>query len=143
MDVDLLVLTHTDEDHVDGLAKIIAHPLIRVGRIVHSGIAEFRPGVFDTELGRTVDGPGASQVLLTRYGAIQDLDRSQLTSTLQSWFDAVSGEPGLICEAVDATSAPLSVGDPAVSLHVLGPPSSQPSSRDRRIRGWTRPSPRR
>ena len=120
VDVDLLVLTHTDEDHLDGLAQIIAHPLIRVGRIVHSGIAKFRPGVFDTELGRT-DGAGASQVLLTRYGAIQDLDRSQLTSTLQSWFDAVSGEPGLTCEAVDATSAPLSVGDPAVSLHVLGP----------------------
>lgn len=120
VDVDLLVLTHTDEDHLDGLAQIIAHPLIRVGRIVHSGIAKFRPGVFDTELGRT-DGAGASQVLLTRYGAIQDLDRAQLTSTLQSWFDAVSGEPGLTCEAVDATSGPLSVGDPAVSLHVLGP----------------------
>ncbi len=120
VDVDLLVLTHTDEDHIGGLARIISHPLIRVGRIVHSGIARFSAGHFDTELGRTA-GTGANTVLLTRYDGMQDLNRTQLTPTLQAWFDAVSAEPSLTCHAVDSTTAPLSIGDPDVTIHVLGP----------------------
>ena len=120
VDIDLLVLTHTDEDHIAGLAQIVSHPLIRVRRIVHSGIAKFAAGHFDTELGETV-GADADRVLLTRYDQVQDLNRSQLTSTLQAWFDAVSGEPNLTCHAVDSTTPPLSIGDPHVSIQVLGP----------------------
>jgi beta-lactamase superfamily II metal-dependent hydrolase len=120
VDIDLLVLSHNDEDHIGGLAQIVAHPLLRVRRVVHSGIARFRPGVFDTALGRT-DASAGGRVLLTRYGAIGELDRAQLTTPMQQWFDAVSGEPALVCEAVDAATPPLDVGDPAVKLHVLGP----------------------
>jgi hypothetical protein len=120
VDIDLLVLTHADEDHIAGLARIITHPLLRVRSIVHSGIARFRPGEFDTELGRTSTATGA-KVLLTRYDGIHDLDRAQLNDTMQAWFDAVAGEPGLTCRALDSTTPALSVGDPAVTIQVLGP----------------------
>jgi beta-lactamase superfamily II metal-dependent hydrolase len=119
VDIDLLVLTHADEDHIAGLAQIVTHPLIRARRIVHSGIAKFAPGHFDTELGLTV-GADSDRVLLTRYDQVQDLNRAQLTPRLQDWFDAVSGEPNLTCHAVDST-APLSIDDPDVRIHVLGP----------------------
>ena len=52
VDIDLLVLTHADGDHIKGLAAIIEHDLIRVHEIVHSGIAKFSSG-FNTELSQS------------------------------------------------------------------------------------------
>jgi hypothetical protein len=120
VDIDLLAVTHTDDDHIAGLVSIIRHPLIRVRRIVHSGIAKFRSGVFDTALGDT-EGEGSGRVLLTRHDGIEDLTRADLTATLQGWYDAVTQEPGLTYEAVDTRTGEIDVGDPAVTIRVLGP----------------------
>ncbi len=123
VDIDLLILTHTDGDHIAGLASIVRHPLINVRRIVHSGIARFRSGAFDSDLGDT-QGTGTQRILLTRHDRIDELQRDDLTSNLQSWFDAVTQEQqtaGLDYGAVDATTGTIDIGDPAVTLHVLGP----------------------
>jgi beta-lactamase superfamily II metal-dependent hydrolase len=118
--IDLLVLSHCDDDHLDGLARIVCHPLIEVRSIVHSGIAKFRDGCFDSELGRrgVVDG---EELLLTRHDDVRGLDRAQLTPGLRKWFDAVAAKPQLPCSAVDSTTPALSIGDPGVRLQVLGP----------------------
>jgi hypothetical protein len=81
IDIDLVVLTHTDEDHIGGLVSIIQHPLINVREVVHSGIAKFRSGAFATQLGDT-DGTGANRVLVTRHDRIEELNRPALTATM-------------------------------------------------------------
>lgn len=117
--IDLMVVSHTDEDHLGGLISIVEHDLIQVAEIVHSGIAKFSAG-FDTELGDT-EGAHPNRFLVTRHDAIDDLDGLSLTQTMGDWRDAVVAEPNLVYRAVDATSPPIDVGDPAVALHVLGP----------------------
>jgi competence protein ComEC len=119
IDIDLLVVSHADADHLAGLVSIVAHPLIRVKEIVHSGIGRYNSG-FDTELGDT-DGLGINRVLITRHDGIGDLDGEDLKDTMALWRDAVKAEPGLIYRAVDATTGTIDIGDPDVSLHVLGP----------------------
>jgi competence protein ComEC len=44
LEIDLMVVSHGDSDHLEGLTPIIEHPKIRVRRIVHSGIAAARWG---------------------------------------------------------------------------------------------------
>ena len=39
IDIDLLVLSHADGDHIDRLTPIIHHPKINVRKIIHNGIA--------------------------------------------------------------------------------------------------------
>ncbi len=120
VDIDLLVLTHTDDDHLAGLAQIVSHPLINVSRIVHSGIAKFSPGNFNSELGRLAS-VGGKDVLLTRYDGIQGLSRDQLTDPLRAWYDAVQQKPALACNSVDSSTPSFSIGDPSVKIYVLGP----------------------
>lgn len=119
VDIDLMVVSHTDDDHIAGLVSILAHPLIQVREIIHSGIAKYNSG-FNTELGDTV-GQGQHRVLVTRHDSIADLDGEDLKSIMARWRDALDTEPGLIYRAVDSTTGVIDVGDPAVTLHVLGP----------------------
>ncbi len=119
VDIDLMVLTHPDDDHVAGLVSILSHPLIRVRRIVHSGIAKYQSG-FDTELGDTVS-QGGNRFLVTRHDRITDLNGADLQGVFSAWRDAVVAEPGLVYRAVDSSTGMIDVGDPAVRLHVIGP----------------------
>lgn len=119
VDLDLMVVTHTDDDHLAGLVSILAHPLIQVREIVHSGIAKYGSG-FNTELGDTVS-QGQNRFLVTRHDGIADLDGADLKGVMNQWRDAVVGEQGLIYRAVDSSTGMINVGDPAVTLNVLGP----------------------
>lgn len=122
VDIDLLILSHADDDHIAGLVSIINHPLINVREVVHSGIAKYRAGVHTTSLGDTI-GAGANRRLVTRHDQINDLNRADLTNGLQNWFDAVVQEQanGMLYRAVDSTTGQINTGDPGVQLHVLGP----------------------
>ncbi|MGH7230302.1 MAG: ComEC/Rec2 family competence protein [Nitrospiraceae bacterium] len=123
VEIDLLVLTHTDDDHIAGLISIIDHKLIHVRKIIHSGIAKFRTGVFDTPLGN-LTGAGANRLLVTRHDAIRDLRRADLTQTMQAWFDVIVQEEtasGLQYRAVDTRTDSMDFGDPDVTIRVLGP----------------------
>jgi beta-lactamase superfamily II metal-dependent hydrolase len=124
VDIDLLVLSHADGDHIGGLMHIIQHQHINVRRIIHSGIANFREGIFDTRLGDT-EGQGQQRRLVTRHNHIDELIRGELEQDhMQPWFDAVTAEQadtGMQYGAVDSTTGIIDIGDPDVGLTVLGP----------------------
>lgn len=120
VEIDLMVLTHADEDHIAGLMSIIEHPLIEVKEIVHSGIAKYASGVFNTELGQRV-GSGSNSVLVTRHDGIADLAIHNLSDNMQAWHDAVVAESGIRYRAVDTRTAAIDVADPLINISVLGP----------------------
>ena len=117
IDIDLLVLTHADEDHLNGLVSIIDHPRIRVHQIVHSGIATFQSGVFETRLGNL---DPSRTYLETRHSSLDDLAGLDLTDSFASWRTAIVDE-GASYTAVDSTDGSLDVGDPEIMVDVIGP----------------------
>ncbi len=122
VEIDLLVVSHADEDHLAGLKDIVGHPRIHVHRVIHSGIAKFKSG-FNTKLGQRVNTP-QGPMLVTRHDAITDLAGLNLTSDLDDWRQAIVNENPTF-GAVDSTTGQINIGDPAVTLTVLGPRLSQ------------------
>ncbi len=119
VDIDLMVVSHADEDHIGGLAQIVRHPLLNVRAIVHSGIAKYASG-FETSLGDTVT-QGGTRFLITRHSGVSGLYGVDVTDTMVAWRRAVRAEPGVTCRAVDSATGTIDVGDSSVTLHVLGP----------------------
>lgn len=117
--LDLLVVSHVDEDHLLGLVNIVQHPFIHIREIIHSGIAKFNAGM-DSELGEVI-GQGQHRILMTRHNHIQELTGLNLKSSMAAWRDAVQGEGGVVYRAVDSTTGVVDVGDPDLSLRILGP----------------------
>jgi competence protein ComEC len=117
VDIDLLVLSHADNDHLKGLDAIVEHPAIHVRHIIHSGIATFREGVRATTLG-DLDATGT--FLVTRHDRIADLAPSELSAEFRAWRDAVVNEN---CDyrAVSAADATWELDDSDVRIEVLGP----------------------
>jgi hypothetical protein len=117
VDIDLLVLTHADGDHLDGLIGIVEHPQIRVHRIVHNGIAVFSASG-DARLGKlSPDGVR----LTTRYSTLANLQAlNNLSNAMVRWRNALAAE-NPTCQAVDASVGTINSGDPDVTIEVLGP----------------------
>ena len=90
-------------------------------RVLHSGIATFRKGAFQTGLGdKTTDG--GHSYLKTRHDDLASLPPSEvLSDNFGAWQAALMSQGGLLYEAVDASSPPVDVGDTGVTLKVLGP----------------------
>ncbi len=119
VNIDLMVVSNADDDHLAGLISIVAHPLINVRQIIHSGIAKYNSG-FSTVLGDTV-GQGKNRLLVTRRNEVDDLAEVDLISTMKRWRNAVRNEPGIIYRAVDSRVKSIDIGDSAISLNVHGP----------------------
>ncbi|MDX1388099.1 MAG: hypothetical protein R3344_02865 [Acidobacteriota bacterium] len=134
VEIDLVVISHTDDRHVAGLTSIVEHDRIHVREIVHSGIAKHTSG-FDTVLGDIV-GSGSSRVLITRHDSIADLVGRNLNDTMTAWRNVLQGEPGLRYRAVDTGTAMIDVGDPEVRLHVLGPRLMNQPDRHQPVFPW-------
>jgi hypothetical protein len=117
VDIDLMVLSHADKDHLNGLAPIVGHPRINVRRVIHSGVATFQPGAFDNDLGNL---DPTRTYLLSRHNSLGDLARQPLSDSFAAWRTALVGK-GVPYAAVDAKSGAVDVGDPEVTLEVLGP----------------------
>ena len=117
MDIDLLVLSHADNDHLKGLAPIIKHPRIHVRRVIHNGIVTLSDKSPGTSLGELSPD---KKYLLTRHDSLDDLAGLALSETFESWREALAGE-GVRYGAVDSTTGSIDVGDPEVVLEVLGP----------------------
>lgn len=117
--IDLLVLSHADGDHLDGLMPIISHPRIHVRKIVHSGVAVYAEGAYATSLGKTSDDDGR-KYLVTRHSSLRELSPSELSPSFRAFYDAVDRERTTY-EAVDSTTHDIDVGDPKIRLEVLGP----------------------
>jgi hypothetical protein len=117
VDIDLLVLTHADADHLDGLVPVVSHPRINVHQVAHSGIATFNHGAFATGLGN-LDSTG--KYLITRHKTLGELAGLDLSEDFASWQTVLTNE-GVSYSAVDSTSGIINIGDPNINIDVIGP----------------------
>ncbi len=132
VDIDLLVLTHADMDHINGLISIIKHKKIRVHKIIHSGIAKFNAQTDIEKLGN-VQTIANDQYLTTSHNTIADLNAhvaggKTLTATMDNWREAVIEEitdTGMSYESVSVASGVIHEENAGAAdqlrLHVLGP----------------------
>ncbi|MFT5431563.1 MAG: competence protein ComEC [Myxococcota bacterium] len=117
VDIDLMVLTHADADHLNGLTAIVEHPQINVHKIVHNGIAVFGASGAAKLGGLTPDG----ERLQVHYDTLADLQAlNKLSSSMVKWRDAVAAE-GASYNAVDTSTGFIDCGDPAIQIETLGP----------------------
>lgn len=117
VDIDLLVLTHADEDHLDGLVPIVEHPQIRVQNIVHSGITIYQSGIYDRRIG---DLDNNEDFLLTWHNQIDELTAGELSQGFHDWHQAVINE-NCNYNAVNSTTGAIPTGDNQIQIEVLGP----------------------
>ena len=82
---DAIILTHNDQDHVQGLIKILNDPSVVVKRIYHNGIIKRTDGLGKIE--KTQDG----DMLIDLYDDIEDLEPiyNKLKSLEKKWVDSV------------------------------------------------------
>lgn len=118
--IDHLFLSHADKDHVEGLIPLLRHPRIRVLNIHHNGIGIFDSG-FDTPLGnRSADGA----LLTTLHDTTSDLAGLDLASSGRAafgkWIEAVE-DSGAAYHRLDRSHGTLDVGDPNVTVEIIGP----------------------
>lgn len=117
VDIDLMVLTHADADHLNGLTAIIEHPQINVHRIIHNGIAVFDAAGAEKLGGLTSDG----ERLDVFYDTLADLQGlNNLSDSMVKWRDTVTAK-GPAYNAVNTSAPIIDSGDPAVQITALGP----------------------
>ncbi|MDH3475529.1 MAG: MBL fold metallo-hydrolase, partial [Rhodospirillales bacterium] len=97
VEIDHLVLSHADQDHVEGLIPLLKHPKITVRRIWHNGIGVFDSG-FDEALGDV-----SNDVLTTLHDSTADLQGLALDGGFAEWIQAVDGS-GAQYRALDASA---------------------------------------
>ena len=117
IDIDLLVLSHADGDHIDGLIPIILHPRINARKIIHNGISKFKNGTFDTTLGNL---DTSKKYLVTRHDSLDDLNGLALSDSFDERCQAIANERTLY-NAVDSTTGIIDIGDPDITIEILGP----------------------
>lgn len=131
--LDLVVLTHADEDHIGGLVNLIRNRKIEVGAVVHSGIATYGRAKADEQLG-DVERINGTRYLTTLHDTLEDLDRHELSRNFAAWVAALELE-GVDYRSVRAGDH-LDVGDPLVDLEVLGPIVERPDPTGRDALRW-------
>lgn len=131
IDIDLVVLSHADSDHVGGLVHLIEDPKIRVRKVVHSGIATFDEidPVTNKKKGSlgTVQQVDGAKYLVTRHDTLQDLQgQGSLSGDFQAWAAALDAE-GVDYQAVYAGGPEVKIDDPNVTVEVVGPVLDSPT----------------
>jgi beta-lactamase superfamily II metal-dependent hydrolase len=133
--IDLLVLTHADEDHIGGLVDVISHSRIKVNKIIHSGLAIYKDGVFNAKLGNLVVNDGTKYVE-TWHDQLNNLDESKLSTNFRNWKRAIEEDGNTDYRAVDTLTGSLNIGDPNIKLEVLGPKTETVSPGNKKVYRW-------
>jgi beta-lactamase superfamily II metal-dependent hydrolase len=115
--IDLMVVSHADEDHLKGLTAILSHPKINVGRVVHNGIALFRGGTFDQRCG---DLDPDEEFLVTLHDAADDFDENDFAGGFRNWIAAVKAENTRYGRASFGDGA-IDIDDPDITLEIAAP----------------------
>jgi beta-lactamase superfamily II metal-dependent hydrolase len=125
--IDLVVLTHADEDHIGGLINLIMNERIVVKKVIHSGIATYDRPKADDQLGkrRTIAG---TKYLTTVHSSLTDLDRTDLSDDFFAWITVLELE-GVEYASVQAGDV-IDIGDPDILIEVLAPTVEQPDGTD-------------
>lgn len=118
--IDLLVVSHADSDHINGLIPIIAHKKFKVKKIIHSGLAVFKKGSFDEELGDK-DFQSGEKFIVTSHSAIEELDGLPLVSRFKEWKQVIEDEGDVDYSAVDSETGQIDIGDPDIKIEVVAP----------------------
>lgn len=77
--IDIVVISHFDYDHFNGVTDLLKDKRISIGKIYHNGIARFdgskkkRPNKYNSDLGKTRDGAGGDKVLETSFSTLSSL----------------------------------------------------------------------
>jgi beta-lactamase superfamily II metal-dependent hydrolase len=128
VDIDMLIMSHGDGDHLEGLIPIVRHPLINIKRILHNGLANFDDDRLPETLGQFSDD---GKFITTRHSALSDLPDFTLSGTFSSWKLAVENEASIQSyESIDSRTGAIDLGEPDVTLEVLGPRIEQVNGAD-------------
>ena len=122
--IDLVVLTHADEDHIGGLINLVRNPKIVVKRVVHSGVATYKASKADDQLGARAT-IGGTTYLTTYHRILDDLTIAELSEDFAAWVVTLGNE-GVDYGAVEAGDT-IDIGDPEVTIEVLGPILEHPA----------------
>ena len=133
--IDLLVLTHADEDHIGGLIDVISSPKIKVKKIIHSGLAVYKNGVFDERLGNLKKHHG-KQFITNSHNAIEELNDSSLSGNFLRWKKAVLEDQNIQYRAVDSGLGNINIDDPDIIVEVLGPKINILESTNTKLFEW-------
>lgn len=115
LEIDLLVLSHADGDHLGGLLPILDHDKIKVKKIIHNGI-----GLFKNMDEKSGDLSPDEEFLRTYHDSLNDLNNFTLRDQFQKWIDMVQQE-GIDYQAVHQGTGIYDVGDPDIKMEILAP----------------------
>ena len=131
--IDLLVLSHGDEDHLKGMIPIIKSPKIKIKKIIHNGLGLYKKNSNHNEKLGKLESIGGKKYITTSHDQLSDLKDSELRANFQEWKNAIADEGVVDYSAVD-TLSDLSIGDPDIKLEVVSPINEVDSNGDRIFR---------
>lgn len=118
--IDLMIVSHADDDHIEGLIPVLQHDQIKVKKILHNGIARYATGFYSESVGDVYEDSEKNLSLGTLHDTIADLGNDLLNDNYEMWIDAVCYS-GANYRAVAATSGKYAIGDPEIKMEILGP----------------------
>jgi beta-lactamase superfamily II metal-dependent hydrolase len=119
--IDLLVLTHPDEDHINGLIHVLNNEKIQVNKIMHSGVGVYKTSKYKNKTGELTPLISRVKYLKTIHNDTSTLVDGEISDKFKEWKDAINSHQNLIYERVDSSTPSFKLGDPDVTFEILGP----------------------
>lgn len=113
--IDLLVLSHADQDHLKGLIDILEHDRIEIKQIIHNGI-----GMFENTDQKSGNLSADKKYLSSYHSSLADLQGMNLRGTFKKWIALVQ-KLNIPYFAVSSESGTIDIGDSKLKFEVIGP----------------------